>query len=186
VGRMRLQVGPGRRTGLHRLQLNIRSMRRCLYAGSVGRNDDWLRRPDIGGGRVSAGLGGVGPDRRRGKVGEARLDHRLESAGPAGGLATTLASASRARASADFWPRGSFSATLVSVFVRWRGRNAFASFTALRAGCATEASVSCCGAGLCLLTAAAAAGWAGSPRRPPAAPRGGGPARTRGRGRAGG
>jgi hypothetical protein len=86
----------------------------------------------------------------------------------AGRLASTLSSAARARASADFWPRGSFSAMLVSVFVCWRGGNAFASFTALRAGCATGASVSCCGAGLCLLTAAAAAGGVGWARRLPA------------------
>src|SRR5262249_8773880 len=71
----------------------------------------------------------------------------------AGRLASTLARAARARASADFWPRGSFSATLASVFVCLLGGNAFASFPALRAGCATGASVS--GAGLCLLTAAA-------------------------------
>src|SRR5262249_62212742 len=72
-------------------------------------------------------------------------------------------------ASADVWPRGSFSATLVSVFVCLRGGNAFASLAALRAGCATVASVSCCGAGLCLLTAAAAAGGGGLARRPSAA-----------------
>src|SRR5207244_429954 len=52
----------------------------------------------------------------------------------AGRLASTLASAARARASNDFSPRGSFSATLVSVFVCLRGGNAFASFPALRAG----------------------------------------------------
>jgi hypothetical protein len=74
---MRLQVGPGRRTGLHRLQLNIRSMRRRLYAGSVGRNDDWLRRPDIGVARLYVGLRGVDLDRRRRSVGEARLDPRV-------------------------------------------------------------------------------------------------------------
>jgi hypothetical protein len=79
----------------------------------------------------------------------------------AGRLASTLASAARARASADFWSRGSFSVALVSVFVRLRVGNAFESFTALRAGCTTGASVSCCGIGLCLLTAASAAGGVG-------------------------
>ena len=38
----------------------------------------------------------------------------------------------------------------------------------VRAGCATGTSVSCCGAGLCLLTAAAAAGGVGWARRLPA------------------
>src|SRR5260221_2850633 len=79
----------------------------------------------------------------------------------AGRLASTLASGG---GSADFW-RGSFSDTLVSVFVRLRGGNALASFTALSAGCATGASVSCCGAGRCSLTAAAATGGVGLARR---------------------
>src|ERR1700730_11071655 len=39
----------------------------------------------------------------------------------AGRLASILASAARVRTSTDFWPRGSFSATLVSVFVCLRG-----------------------------------------------------------------
>src|SRR5262249_48546295 len=86
------------------------------------------------------------------------------------------------RPSADVWPRGSFSATLVSVFVCLRGGNAFASLAALRAGCATVASVSCCGAGLCLLTAAAAAGGVGLGRRASAGSLGGGLAWTAGAG----
>ena len=74
---MRLQVSAGRRTGLHRLHLNIGSMRRRLYAGSVGRNGDWLRRPDIGVARRYVGLRGVDLDRRRRSVDEARLDQRV-------------------------------------------------------------------------------------------------------------
>src|SRR5262249_8991506 len=62
--------------------------------------------------------------------------------------------------SADFWPPGSFSAALIPVFVCLRG-NALASFTPLSAGCATGALVSCCGAGRCSLTAAAAGGGVG-------------------------
>jgi hypothetical protein len=164
VGRTRLQVGAGRRTGLYRLRLNVRNMRRRLDAGSAGRNGDW-RRPDIGLARRHIGPTGLDVDRRRTSVGEARFDRASFGAGR---LASTLASAARARASADFWPRGSFSATLVSVFVCLRGGNAFASFAALRAGCATGASVSCCGAGLCLLTAAAAGGEVGWVRSLPA------------------
>src|SRR5262249_60780946 len=43
--------------------------------------------------------------------------------------------------------------------------NALTSFTALGAGCATGASVSCCGAGRCSLTAGAATGGVGLARR---------------------
>src|SRR5246127_2629834 len=114
----------------------------------------------IGGGApTSAWPGGTSARRGCMSIGAERVSASPGSIGAslgAGRLASTLASAARARASADVWPRGSFSATLVSVFVCLRGGNAFASFAALRAGCATGASVSCCGAGLCLLTAAAA------------------------------
>src|SRR5262249_58957366 len=76
-------------------------------------------------------------------------------------LASTLASAARARASADFWPGGFFSAMPVSVLACFRGRNVLASFAALGAGCATGASESCCGAGGDSLTAAGATPAAG-------------------------
>src|SRR6202011_5197295 len=55
----------------------------------------------------------------------------------AGRLASILASAARVRTSTDFWPRGSFSATLVSVFVCLGSGNLLASFPpsgALRGG----------------------------------------------------
>src|SRR5258708_2443350 len=48
----------------------------------------------------------------------------INASAGAGRLASTLASAARARASADFWPPGSFSATLTSVFVCLRGNHA--------------------------------------------------------------
>src|SRR6266404_2351491 len=101
------------------------------------------------GGPTSAWRGGTLARRGCVSPGTERVSARpgsISASFDAGRLASTLASAARARASNDFWPRGSFSASLVSVFVCLRGGNAFASFAALRAGCATGASVSCCGA----------------------------------------
>src|ERR1700738_1607368 len=47
----------------------------------------------------------------------------------AGRLASILASAARVRTSTDFWPRGSFSATVGSVFVCLGSVSLLASFT---------------------------------------------------------
>src|SRR5947209_11297089 len=75
----------------------------------------------IGGGApTSAWRGGTSARRGCMSTGAGRVSASPGSIGAslgAGRLASTLASAARARASADVWPRGSFSATLVSVFV---------------------------------------------------------------------
>jgi len=70
--------------GLQRLQLNIGSMRRRLDAGSVGRNGDCLRRPDIVLARRYVGPTGVDLDRRRTSVGEVRRDQRVNRRRPIG------------------------------------------------------------------------------------------------------
>src|SRR5215475_2718534 len=86
---------------------------------------------------TSACRGGTSAGRGWTSAGAGRASVSPRPTGGSGGvglLASTLASAARARASADFWPDGFFSVMPVSVLVCLRGRNVLASFAALGTG----------------------------------------------------